>query len=243
METAFVFLDETGRLPVPRDRFFGVGIIKIPEPAVIQRPLQRMRDQKEFRAEMKWGEVRLNTIPIYKQALSYFFDRPDAKFACFISDKDVMDPSKRFGNQWRAYERLAAQLLIGNIKPGEQVIVLADEYSSPPTETFEENLKAQVDKRLQRDAICGVCRMGSTGVDLFSILDILLGAVAYDYKLNAGLITGHNPKMRMLTHIKNRFGIDTFVGGHHLDKLNVKEFGSAARAATGNGKRLKLLRR
>ncbi len=240
METAFVFLDETGRLPVARDRFFGVGLVKVPEPAVIQRPLQRMRDQKLFRAEMKWSEVRLNTIPIYKQALSYFFDCTDAKFACFISDKTVMNPSKRFGNQWRAYERLAAQLLVGNIKPGEHVTVLADEYSTPASETFEENLRALVEKKLQRDAICGVCRMRSTGVDLFSILDILLGAVAYDYKLNAGLITGHNPKMRMLTHIKNRFDVETFVGGHHTDRLNVKEFGSAARSRP---KRRSLLRR
>jgi hypothetical protein len=46
---------------------------------------------------------------------------------------------------------------------------------------------------------------------------------------------GHNPKMRMLTHIKNRFGVDTFVGGHHTDRLNVKEFGSAARARPNEG--------
>jgi hypothetical protein len=75
--------------------------------------------------------------------------------------------------------------------------------------------------------------MRSTGVDLFQILDVLLGAVAYDYKLNAGLITGHNPKMRMLNHIKNRFDVRAFVGGHHGERLNVKEFGSAARAARG----------
>jgi hypothetical protein len=230
METAFVFLDETGRLPVPRDRFFGVGLLKCPEPAVIQRPVQLLRDKLPFRAEMKWSEVRQNTLPIYRRALSCFFDCPEAKFACFITDKTVMDPNKRFGNQWRAYERLAAQLLVGNIRPNEQVTVLADEYSTPPGETFEENVRELVERRLQRGAISGVCRMRSTGVDLFQILDVLLGAVAYDYKLNAGLIGGNNPKMRMLTHIKNRFGVSTFVGGHHGDRLNVKEFGSAARA-------------
>jgi hypothetical protein len=38
--------------------------------------------------------------------------------------------------------------------------------------------------------------MRSTGVDLFQILDLLLGAVAYDHKRAAGLLTGSssNPK-------------------------------------------------
>jgi hypothetical protein len=226
MNSAFMFLDETGRLPVARDRFFAVGLLKVPEPAVIQRHMQRLRDQKEFRAEMKWSEVRLNSLPLYRQALGFFFDCADAKFSCFVTDKTINDPIKRFGNQWRAYERLATSLLVGNISPGERVTVLADEYSTPVTETFEENLRRLVDKKLQRQAVCGVCRMRSTGVDLFQILDVLLGAVAYDFKVAAGLIDTQNPKGRLLNFIKDRFGVQTFVGGHQGPRLNVKEFGS-----------------
>lgn len=227
MKSAFIFLDETGRLPVARDRFFAVGLLKCPEPAVIQRPMQRLRDQREFRAEMKWSEVRLNTLPIYRQALGFFFDCCDAKFSCYVTDKNVNDPIKRFGNQWRAYERLATSLLVGNIAPHERVTILADEYSTPPTETFEENLRGLVHKKLGREAVCGVCRMRSTGVDLFQILDVLLGAVAYDFKITARLAEPptHNPKGRLLSYIKDRFGVATFVGGHSDDRLNVKEFG------------------
>jgi hypothetical protein len=228
MASAFIFLDETGRLPVARDRFFAVGLLKCPEPAAIQRPMQRLRDQKEFRAEMKWSEVRLNTLPIYRKALSYFFACTDAKFSCFVTDKDINDPIKRFGNQWRAYERLSAQLLVGNIEKGETVTVLADEYSTPSNVTFEENVRKLVERKLQREAIGGVCRMRSTGVDLFQILDVLLGAVAYDFKIAAGLAADtENPKGRLLHYIKDRFGVTTFVGGHHDARLNVKEFGRA----------------
>lgn len=230
MGSSFMFLDETGRLPVARDRFFAVGLLKCPEPAVIQRRMQRLRDQKEFRAEMKWSEVRLNTLPLYRQALSFFFDCEEAKFSCYVTDKTVNDPIKRFGNQWRAYERLATSLLVGNISQGERVTVLADEYSTPATETFEENLRSLVDKKLQRHAVCGVCRMRSTGVDIFQVLDVLLGAVAYDFKVSAGLMDTHNPKGRMLNFIKDRFGVQTFVGGHQGHRLNVKEFGSSTTA-------------
>jgi hypothetical protein len=84
--SSFVFLDETGRLPVARDRFFGVGLLKCPEPAIIQRPIQALRDRHNFRAELKWSEVRQNTLPFYKDALSHFFSCPGAVFACFIAD-------------------------------------------------------------------------------------------------------------------------------------------------------------
>lgn len=222
-QTSFVFLDETGRLPIARDRFFGVGLLKCPEPAVIQRPMQALRDRRDFRPEIKWSEVRVNTLPIYREALSHFFECQDARFACFIADKDANNPIVRFGDQWRAYERLAAQLLIGNIAPNETVTVLADEYSTPPDVTFEENVRELVERRLDRRAINGVCRMRSTGVDLFQILDLLLGAVAYDYKRDAGLLTGSgkNPKARLLRHIKRKIGAQTFVGGYRDNRINV----------------------
>ncbi len=189
--------------------------------------MQRLRDQKEFRAEMKWSEVRKNSIPIYRKALGYFFDCTEAQFACFITDKTVNDPIRRFGNQWRAYERLAAQLIADNVGKNERITVLADEYSTPSNETFEENVRELVGKRLGREALCGVCRMRSTGVDLFQILDVLLGSVAYDYKVMAGLTSTNNPKGRLLSYIKDRFEISTFVGGHYDDRLKVKEFGKS----------------
>ena len=224
--TAFIFLDETGRLPVARDRFFGVGLLKCPEPAVIQRPLQALRDRHNFRTELKWAEVRLNVLPFYKAALDCFFTSPNAQFACFIADKAANDPIARFGDQWAAYEKLSAQLLLGNIAPTETVTVLADEYSTPPAVTFEENVRTLVEQRLGRRAITGVCRMRSTGVDLFQVLDVLLGAVAYDYKRNAGLLTGsaHNPKGKLLRFIKRKVGVQTFVGGHRNRRVNVAEY-------------------
>lgn len=228
LENAFVFLDETGRLPVLRDRFFGVGMLKCPEPAVIQRPIQTLRDREQFRAEIKWSEVRQGNIRIYRQALKCFFDCEESTFACFIADKKANNPLNRFGDQWKAYERLSAQLLVGNIKPSEQVTVLADEYSTPAGITFEENIRDAVHLKLQRQAIVGVCRMRSTGVDLFQVLDLILGAVSYDHKIAAGLIHGRNPKGRLLNHIKDRLGVDTFVGGVKTPRVNVKQFGRRA---------------
>jgi len=109
------------------------------------------------------------------------------------------------------------------------VTILADEYSTPPTVTFEESLQKDIEDRLRRRAVIGVCRMRSTGVDLLQVIDLLLGAVAYDYKRAAGLIptSTKSPKPELLAHILGGFGITTFVGGARGTRLNVAEYGAA----------------
>jgi hypothetical protein len=221
-------MDETGRLPIAVDRFFAVGMLKCPEPAVIQRPLQELRDRRHFRSEIKWYEVTPQTLSLYQDALDCFFNCGDASFACFIADKASNNPLARFKDQWQAYEKLASQLLIGNIGRDEMVAVLADEYSTPHTVTFEENVRALVESRLKRKAIVGICRMRSTGVDLFQLLDLLLGAVAYEYKRHVGVVptSPRSPKARLLAHIQSRFTVNNFVGGARTKRLNVAEYGS-----------------
>lgn len=54
-KSSVIFMDETGTLT--SDRIFAVGIVKCPMPAVVQRPLQLMRDRRHFYDEMKWNKL------------------------------------------------------------------------------------------------------------------------------------------------------------------------------------------
>jgi hypothetical protein len=224
--TSFAFFDETGVLPAAHERFFAVGMLKCTEPAHIQRPIQAMRTREHLWDEMKWSLTTKNFLPVYQEALEAFFVCQDAHFSCFIADKTLYDPIARFGDHWTAYERLATQLLVGNIAPDENVVVLADEISTPAHVTFEENLRDLVDRRLDRRAIFGVCRMRSTGVDVFQVLDLLLGAVQYEYRLAAGEVGGNpkNARARLLRHIQTKFGIATFLTGPRTTRLNVAHY-------------------
>lgn len=219
-------MDETGT--VKSDRIFAVGIIKLPLPAIVQRQLAGMRDKRHFYEELKWNRLnRAGLLPTYQEAVDCFFRCSDAQFACFVADKDKGgDAVARFGDQWKAYERLAAQLIIGNVTPQEYVAILADEYSTPAGITFEEDLQKHVEDRLKRRAIVGVCRMRSTGVDLFQVLDLLLGAVAYEYRLNVGAVPAStkSPKRDLMNHILGGFGVSTFLGGVRAPRLNVAEY-------------------
>lgn len=227
-KSSVIFMDETGALK--SDRIFAVGIVKCVTPAVVQRPFTLMRDRLHFYGELKWNSLnRAGLLPMYVEAVDCFFRSSDATFACFVADKTKSDPVARFGDHWKAYERLASQLIVGNIAPQEYVAILADEYSTPRGVTFEEDLQAHVEGVLKRRAIVGVCRMRSTGVDLFQVLDLLLGAVAYDYKMHAGLIptAGKSPKRDLLKHILGSFAVTTFVGGVRGPRSNVAEYGQA----------------
>jgi hypothetical protein len=105
------------------------------------------------------------------------------------------------------------------------MIVLADEYSTPAKVDFEGSVRRCVNGRLGQKVIVGICRMRSTGVDLFQVLDVLLGAVVYDYKLQAGLVPGGGsaPKLDLLNHIKAKIGVNSLVGGLRSRRVNIAE--------------------
>jgi hypothetical protein len=222
---AFGFLDETGTLASPRDPYFAVGLMRTRDPYELQRPIQRIRDKQHFYDEIKWSRVSAKKLPLLKTLVDVFFASP-ATLSVFVADKQKHDPIAHFGGQFKAYECLARQLVLGSIKRGETMFLIADEYSTPPTETFEENVRDYVNKKLRRKATAGVCRMRSSGVDLLQLIDLLLGAVVYEYKANSGLVglSDYKPKVKLLEYIKEKADVDSFLGDYRDGRLNIVDF-------------------
>lgn len=223
----FGFLDETGTLGGARDPFFAVGLLRCSGPYELMRPIQRIRDRQHFYDEIKWGKVSAKKLPLLQALLDVFFSS-DACFSAFVADKRKHDVIGRFGGPFKAYEALARQLVRASVRRGETLWIVADEYSTPPTETFEENVRDHVNRKLRRQAVAGVCRMRSTGVDLLQLIDVLLGAVVYEYKATTGLVdlAGYKPKVQLLKYLKKRAGVRTFVGGYRDEQLNIAEYAS-----------------
>ncbi|HEY8083343.1 MAG TPA: DUF3800 domain-containing protein [Solirubrobacterales bacterium] len=222
---AFGFLDETGTLASPRDPFFAVGLLRCRDPYELQRPMQRIRDRKHFYDEIKWGKVSSKKLPILKILTDVFFSA-DASLTVFVTDKRKHDVIGRFDGQFGAYEALARQLVHASIRRGETMFLIADEYSTPPQVTFEENVRDYVNAKLRRRAVAGVCRMRSTGVDLLQLIDLILGAIVYEYKAECGIVglADYKPKTQLLNHIKTKAGVDSFVGGYRDEKINVADY-------------------
>lgn len=223
----FAFLDETGTLGGARDPFFAVGLLRCAEPYQLSRPMQRIRDKQHFYDEIKWNKVSEKKLPLMIDLVNVFLSS-DATFSAFVADKTQHDVIGRFGGPFRAYEALSRQLVRGSVRRGEVLFVIADEYSTPPAETFEENVRDYVNRQLRRQAVAGVYRMRSTGSDLLQLIDVLLGAVVYEYKAERGVVSlgAYKPKVKLLKHIKRRAGVATFVGGYRDARLNIVEYRS-----------------
>ncbi len=102
-----------------------------------------------------------------------------------------------------------------------------DDISTPPTVNLEANIKRRVNSKLNRSAVYGVCRMYSKGVELIQLADLLLGAVAYDFKLKNKLIPGPGlAKRAVLKHLKELSGIHDFTSDQATKKMNVWTFKS-----------------
>jgi hypothetical protein len=225
----FGFLDETGALASARDPYFAVGMLCCREPYTILRPIQRIRDRQGFYDEIKWNKVSGKKLPLLRELIDVFVGCPDATFSAFVVDKQKHDVISRFGGQFAAYDALARQLVLGSIRTGCVLWIVADEYSTPPGVRFEENVRDYVNRTAKHVThgrpVAGVCRMRSSGVDLLQVADLLLGAAVYDYKHSRGLVKSP-AKLSLLGHIKSSTGVHSFVGGVTTDRINVAEYGA-----------------
>jgi hypothetical protein len=217
--TALGFLDETGIISV--DRFFAVGFLKLTVPSVLARAVQKLRDQRQWYKEIHFSQVTRESLPFYKTLVELIAGTKDCYFSCFVADRAVADPIERFGTPWLAYERLAEQLIIASVKPRELVAVLADNYSTPEHVLFEQDVKYEVNRRLGRLAVTSVCRLDSKSADPLQLVDLLTGAVTFEFRASAGLASATSVKGQLAAHVRERFGVDTVLNGVRLAGFNV----------------------
>ncbi len=216
--TAVAFLDESGA--IASDRFFTVGCLKLAEPSILLRQIEKWRDRHHWYREIHVVDLTLKTLPLYKEVVD-IVAAADCEFSCFVADRQVADPVARFGTPWKAYERLAAQLLHGSIRPKEIVTVLADNYSTPDGVVFEQDLRAAVNGRLHRLAIASVVRLDSKAATPLQIVDLLTSTVTFEFRQQAGLAGKRSPKAKLARHVRTRYGVKTCIGGVRVTKMNV----------------------
>jgi hypothetical protein len=217
--TALAFLDESGS--IAQDRFFAVGCLKLEEPSRVLRAVQKLRDQAHRYHEIHFNAVTRKAVPFYERVVDLIANQAGSFFSCFVADRQVADPVVRFKTPWRAYEKLATQLLLGSIRPWEIVTVIADNYSTPPGVDFERDVKLAVNKRLGRLAVACVCRLDSKAADPLQLVDLLTSAVAFEFREAAGLASARSPKARVAGHLRARYGIQTALHGCRVSNLNV----------------------
>jgi hypothetical protein len=219
--TAVAFLDESGS--ISQDRFFAVGCLKLVEPSDLLRAVQKLRDTEHWYQEIHFVAMTRDSLTFYKKVVDVIA-ASDAEYSCFVADRHAADPVARFGTSWKAYEKLAEQLLIGSIDgPSRELItVLADNYSTPDDVQFEKDVRTAVNRRLRRLAISSVCRLDSRAADPLQLVDLLTSAVTFEFRQSAGLAGLKSPKARLADYVRSVYGVQSFLGSHRGPGMNVQ---------------------
>jgi hypothetical protein len=213
VQTVFCFFDETGLLNSPRDKFFGVGMIKISKPEELYLEMKYLRDRLKFYDELKWHDIYRKNTPIMNQFIDLFFNYGKARFSCYIFKKTDLDLKKHFNSDlYRAYQSFACMQVCSNLSKNESAVLLMDDLNTPRNLKFEQNIKKKINNKFNRNAAYGVCRAYSKGVELIQLTDLFLGAVCYDFKLAEKLISGPGiHKKVVLDHMRKKSNIKSFV--------------------------------
>lgn len=225
LRTPFCFFDETGNLNDKANRYFAMGMLKCSQPYFLDYEIQQLRQREKFFDEIKFNKLSKKNINFILKILDLIFKIPGLKFSSFLINKDDIDFQSEFKNDlWLAYEVFAEKLLIGNISPREIIIVIADYVTTPRNVKFEIKVKHAVNNHFKRLALAGVCRVDSKGVNLIQIVDLILGAIAYDYKMKNKLVSGDRYKIKFLNEFKKNLRIKSFIGGFRDSNFNVYEY-------------------
>jgi hypothetical protein len=98
---------------------------------------------------------------------------------------------------------------------------MADRYSTPDDVVFEKDLRNEVNRRLDGLTAVTVCRLDSTSCDPLQLVDVLTGAVTFEFRQEAGLAGSNTPKARLAEEFRQIYGVSTVLGGCKTAKINV----------------------
>lgn len=222
----FGFLDETGLLHTPKtERVFGMGLLVCPNPRELHRSIIALKNKRRYHKEFKFSEISKQNLPVYVELVDTFFACTNNRFHCVIVDKEKHSvPSKLPSHHTTAYNKVAAKLVANSLDRGrshssEYITLLADDVSTNKDDKFEKMVKDRVRRKHRRNAVFGIARLESHAVAEIQIVDVLLGLVAYSYKINLGTVQGSGARLRLLKHLQRKLEI-TELSKAQLIKLN-----------------------
>lgn len=232
----FGYLDETGLLHSPAtDKVFGLGLTICHNPKKLHRDIINFRNKRKYYKEFKSTDIRKENLPVYKGLIDIFFDSRHVSFSGLLFDKKQLDLNKYFrGDYERAYGVYVAKLVADALeeessKGSNYIVILADDVSASKDDQFEKVVKEKVKMRLRRNAVFGVARLESHAITEIQMTDVLLGIVAYAFKVKFGMVKGKGAKLEMVKYLQKKLDVDKLSESQKIKKrgglrFSVEEF-------------------
>lgn len=220
--TKFCFLDESGSLSNYTEPYFTVGVLKMSMPYYLQSKILYERSKRYFHDEMKFNKLSEKNIAFLKFVIDCIFDTRSLSFYSYTTHKQSNYFQKNFSKDiWSAYEKITLKLLDASLKDKEILILVADHITTPKDIKFEVNVKKNFNRSKKRLALSGVCRFDSRANDLLQVVDLMIGIITYDIKVQSRLISGSKHKIELVNYFKNKLGVNSFSGGFKNYNFNI----------------------
>lgn len=231
------FVDETGSLHHAPEALFAVGLLSVANvgPAsdalyiasfnfnsrIREKRLAVQRDIAKIHAgnaslaefqmllaktrhhEYKFTGINANNLQDYISLLNLFFSLEGNEFHALVVERTPAAVAHLGRDSWLAYVRVTKELLARRIKSPS--FVLCD-WQTRPTAQPEclEDLCCALPK------VLGCVRITSETSPFLQVVDLLLGAVSFDWRDSRGLITDSTSsalKRHLVTFVKNKLGM------------------------------------
>ncbi|MCX6787180.1 MAG: hypothetical protein NTY93_01500 [Candidatus Kaiserbacteria bacterium] len=156
--------------------------------------------RNSVRFEMKFDNIRPASESYYERMIDVFFSDNENRFSAMIVNKENPKfDGDGVGDAWETYSKYAASLVVKEMEnlPEDQLCVVVDEITRPRNKplSLEDTILSKIrteitaSTSLNLSQIFGTLSIESHSNFLMQLSDLLLGAVMYDYKKKAGLVS------------------------------------------------------
>ena len=198
------FLDETG--VVAQDTIFGVGVLSVPEDSDLPTAVRKYRQRTSWHSEWHFCALNQKSLNLYKGLIDVLTNHPNWSFTLTLADRDKFDVVQATGDRFLAYERIAAQSLAASMPADRQAVALADEYTTPDTVRFEEDVRHTVNTQQGGNRLAAVVRVTSNCHDLMQAADVLTGALTFPLRGVPRTGKRPSPKRRLANYVAAELG-------------------------------------
>lgn len=206
------YIDETGLLHTT-DPLFGLGLLISPNINTLHRRIINFRNRANYHKEFKFSDVGTHNILYYQGLIDEFFDVPNSVFSAAVFEKKNMDVAKFFkGSHDKAYNSFCGRLIAETLPltgdhHTDYVTILADDVSTSKANHFEKDVKAKIKAITRRNAVSSIIRLESHAVTEIQLVDVLLGTVAYAFKIEHGLVAPSKAKLQLVKHLQKKLRV------------------------------------
>lgn len=153
----------------------------------LDKLLEQAKSTKLF--EMKFSSINKENQDLYVHILHKYFKQTNYRFSAIVLDRQSKDFKPEGMLHWDRYLNNAAMLIANNIKniTNGEFVIIADQITQPKDHhPYENYLCDKICERLKtknvsEEALFGSIRIESHSATFLQLVDILVGAVGYDF--------------------------------------------------------------